>query len=175
VENLEHCPSISKSNHVLLSFDFINYSTKLQGTSSNNNKGKYVRSITKTSTSINRVTKADVTLTATDIETADTINNYFVSVFTKDADIDSMPLFCDCEFRLLLSDIVITDDIVERAIKKVNPNKSPGPDNIHPKLVVNTCDTIKTPLTVVFNKSLQECKLPDDWKLAYVTPIFKKG
>ena len=32
-----------------------------------------------------------------------------------------------------------------------------------------------TPLCILFNKSLQEGKIPDDWRTANVTPIYKKG
>ena len=34
---------------------------------------------------------------------------------------------------------------------------------------------MKKPLTDIFNKSLQEGKIPDPWKLANITPLQKKG
>ena len=38
-----------------------------------------------------------------------------------------------------------------------------------------TAEAVSHPLTIIFNKSLQEGKVPDDWKIAHVTAIFKKG
>jgi len=36
-------------------------------------------------------------------------------------------------------------------------------------------DEIAEPLTEIFNKSVSEGVVPQDWKIANVTPIFKKG
>jgi hypothetical protein len=46
---------------------------------------------------------------------------------------------------------------------------------IHPTLVKELAEQIAVPLSVIFNKSLQEGVVPPDWKLANVSPIFKKG
>ena len=52
--------------------------------------------------------------------------------------------------------------------------KSQGPDNYHPKLLLETVNEVKKPLTDIFNKSLQEGKIPDPWKIANITPLHKK-
>src|SRR5277367_6601805 len=36
-------------------------------------------------------------------------------------------------------------------------------------------DSLAGPLMELFNKSLLEGKVPDDWKVADVTPVYKKG
>lgn len=36
-------------------------------------------------------------------------------------------------------------------------------------------DVIVTPLTIIFQKSLAESKIPENWKEAHITAIFKKG
>jgi hypothetical protein len=36
-------------------------------------------------------------------------------------------------------------------------------------------DDVVKPLRIIFNKSLEEAAVPDDWKTANVTPIHKKG
>ena len=41
--------------------------------------------------------------------------------------------------------------------------------------MIAACSAIEEPLTKLFNKSLNECKFPSQWKLAYITPIYKKG
>ena len=50
-----------------------------------------------------------------------------------------------------------------------------GPGNFHPRFLKETVDSIAYPITLLFNKSLSEGKLPQDWKLANVTCIFKSG
>uniref|UniRef100_A0A8C5N1B7 Reverse transcriptase domain-containing protein n=1 Tax=Leptobrachium leishanense TaxID=445787 RepID=A0A8C5N1B7_9ANUR len=50
-----------------------------------------------------------------------------------------------------------------------------GPDGIHPKLLKELSDVIAKPLTDLFNQSLLTGVVPEDWKLANVVPIHKKG
>ncbi|MCP3679103.1 MAG: reverse transcriptase family protein [Gammaproteobacteria bacterium] len=71
--------------------------------------------------------------------------------------------------------MIINENDVLKYLNKMKENKSPGPDRIYPKILKNVKNQIANPLTQIFNKSLQEKKVPTDWKLADVTPIFKKG
>jgi hypothetical protein len=68
------------------------------------------------------------------------------------------------------------EDINVQDIKeKLNKNDSPGSDDVHDP-VLNECAKILTlPLCIIFKRSLREEKLSRMWKLAYFTPIFKKG
>ena len=65
--------------------------------------------------------------------------------------------------------------MVENKIKKLKVNKSPGPDKIHPRVLHETASTISTPLCLLFRNSLFLKQLPEEWKHANVTAIFKKG
>ena len=75
----------------------------------------------------------------------------------------------------VLSDLNIDIDAVIKALSKLRPDKSMGPDNLSPKLLIETQKEIAYPLLLLFRKSLQELSVPDDWKKANVSPIFKKG
>jgi hypothetical protein len=46
---------------------------------------------------------------------------------------------------------------------------------MHPKVLKELSDVIAEPLADVFRKSLKEGTLPHQWKVANVTPLFKKG
>ena len=59
--------------------------------------------------------------------------------------------------------------------KKLNINKAIGPDEIHPRMLKELVDYITIPLFIIMKKSLVDGTLPTDWKLANVSPIFKKG
>ena len=54
-------------------------------------------------------------------------------------------------------------------------NKASGPDNISGRILKECSREISPSLTVLFNLSLTLGKMPENWKLANVSPIFKKG
>ena len=62
-----------------------------------------------------------------------------------------------------------------KKLDSLDTNKSVGPDNIHPMLLRQLANELKEPLTVIFQKSLNEGQLPDDWRNAIISPIYKKG
>ena len=70
---------------------------------------------------------------------------------------------------------VITPGAIENILKGLNPNKAQGPDGIPPRVLKEISKEISIPLCHLFNRTLEEGKLPDDWKTAEVTAIFKKG
>ena len=60
-------------------------------------------------------------------------------------------------------------------IRKINPNKATGPDGVSGQLLL-LCDcSVILPLHVIFENILSTSIYSDMWKLANVTPIFKKG
>ena len=74
-----------------------------------------------------------------------------------------------------LADIKIIEKDIIDAIGGLKNNSAAGPDGIPAKFLINTKNAIATPLTVIMRKSLDEGKIPDIFKLAYVTPIHKGG
>ena len=64
---------------------------------------------------------------------------------------------------------------MELALHNLNPNKSQGPDNLHPKLLKNISKTLAVPLKILFDNTLIEGNILNEWKSAEVRPIFKKG
>ncbi len=52
----------------------------------------------------------------------------------------------------------------KKVLNSVKISKSPGPDSIHPKVLQETQSELLRPLTTLFKKSLNEGKLPKDWK-----------
>ena len=53
--------------------------------------------------------------------------------------------------------------------------KSPGPDGLHPRVLKEIAEEIVEALVVIFQESLETGRVPEDWKVANVTPLFKKG
>ena len=60
-------------------------------------------------------------------------------------------------------------------LRNVKPNKAPGPDNISGHVLKNCANTLKYPLSQLYNKSYHSGRIPEDWKAANVVPIHKKG
>ena len=82
---------------------------------------------------IPELTKTDGTLTSGDKDKTDVLATFFSSVFTiePDTDIASKPPFCDNQ----ISECAINQDIVKKKLKDIKISKSPGPDNIHPRVL----------------------------------------
>ena len=62
-----------------------------------------------------------------------------------------------------------------KVIKQVKPGKSQGPDMIHPKIIREAQSTLTKPLTIIYKKSLEVCKIPEIGKCANASVIFKSG
>ena len=62
---------------------------------------------------------------------------------------------------------------VKLEIHKLKENKLCGHDEIPPKLVKNISKYIIKPLTNIYNQSFLTGSIPDNLKVALVTPVFK--
>ena len=134
----------------------------------------YVRSKLKTKGKLGQLKTQNNTLTNDSQEKAEVLNTYFASVFEIESQ-GALPEFPDRDFDETLSYVEITENLVEKAIDRLKPSKSQGPDNLHPKLIKECKNTLLQPLTLIFKQSLNESVLPDVWKQANVTSIHKKG
>ena len=63
---------------------------------------------------------------------------------------------------------------VSRHLKSLHPRKSHGPDNLLPQIIKTCAHQFTTPLTMLFNKSIQNGKFPDLWKLVKILALYKK-
>ncbi|KAF2357940.1 Endonuclease/exonuclease/phosphatase [Trinorchestia longiramus] len=102
------------------------------------------------------------------------LNTYFTSVFTQE-DLTEILQPHVLNSQKIVSDGVYTVEEVEEQLSILNPYKSTGPDGLGPRILKETAEVISEPLTNIFNRSLDTGIVPDDWKRANVTPIFKKG
>ena len=60
-------------------------------------------------------------------------------------------------------------------IRNPNPNKATGSDGIPGHMLLLCDESIVLPLQIIFQSILPTSIYPNIWKLANVTPIFKKG
>lgn len=50
-----------------------------------------------------------------------------------------------------------------------------GADKIDPRIMRELAGVVPKPITIIFEKSRQSCKVPSDWKRGNVIPISEKG
>ena len=74
-----------------------------------------------------------------------------------------------------LTDIEITENEIIEAINKLDENSAAGPDGVSAYLLIKAKEVIAKPLIIIMRKSLDESKIADVMKLAYITPIHKGG
>ena len=134
----------------------------------------HVRAKTKTKSTVGALKAENGTPTTCDQERAKILNKYFASVFTEE-ETKSIPSFEDRNFIDPLEDTLISPEIIVKSINMIKAGKSQGPDLIHPRLLKETSNCIALPLSKLFRQSLDEGKLPAEWKIANVTALFKSG
>ena len=71
--------------------------------------------------------------------------------------------------------VLIQEEAVRELLSHLDVHKSMGPDGIHPRLMGELADELAKPLSIIYQQSWPTGEAPDDWKLANVTPIHKKG
>jgi hypothetical protein len=67
----------------------------------------------------------------------------------------------------------VTEKYIKLVLKKINPAKSTGFDDIPPKLVKLASDELSSPITELVNASIRELVYPHDMKKAEVSPLYK--
>ena len=134
----------------------------------------YINKKTKHGSQLGDLIGDDGSFCDTDLSKATTLNNHFAKAFTIE-DSSNIPEPQPKNTTSSIHEILITEKCVLTNLNNLKTNKSMGPDGIPAVLLKNTAASISIPLTMIFNKSLSDGKLPKMWKLANVIPIFKKG
>ncbi|VDI00486.1 Hypothetical predicted protein [Mytilus galloprovincialis] len=138
----------------------------------------YIKSKTKTKEGIGDLhldpedTKSDKT--EDNSKKAKLLVEYFSSVFTKEPD-GKVPSPTPV---LVTNDMPyqkIKEEVVLRHLNALKIDKSPGMDKLHPRLLKEIAESLAKPLCIIYNQSLESKTVPNDWKNAMISAIFKKG
>ena len=112
-------------------------------------------------------------MTGSDQEKAETLGKIFSSVFTNEPE-GTWEFLDKPEIRHSLN-INITEDKLLKKLQKLKISKSAGPDGVHPRVLNELQVVIAKPLTMIFCTSVNTGTLPQAWKEANISAIFKKG
>ena len=137
---------------------------------------KYMKHKTDNRSEIGALEMDDGTLTKDDQHSAEVLNQYFSTVFTEErTEYTPSPEATDIIEPMKSVSQVIKPALVQGMLRNVNPEKSEGPDEIHPVILRKFANELALPLSDIFRESLRSGEVPKEWKLANVTPIHKKG
>ena len=110
-----------------------------------------------------------------DVDKAEILNDFFASVFTVE-DNEDMPEFEQkVKDDKYINNVDIKAEKVLKQLKTLNSAKSCGPDECHPYFLKECADEFYLPLTDIFRKTLASGEVPEDWRKANITCIFKKN
>ena len=71
--------------------------------------------------------------------------------------------------------VIIQHEEILSLIRNINPNKASGSDDISGHMLRLCDNSVVLPLKIIFENILKSSIYPDSWKLANVTPIYKKN
>jgi hypothetical protein len=137
------------------------------------NFSNYIKSKTKSRTTIGPLKTAEGSITANKTEMANTLNGFFASVFTAE-NMTNIPVK-QRETNAEITTVEFKSELILKKLAGLRPDSAPGPDKISPRILKELRFELVEPLRKLFTKSMQTCTVPKDWKTAVVTPIFKKG
>ena len=135
----------------------------------------YVKDQTKSNSKIGDLQDSNGNIHTDDSDKADILNDFFATVFTRESDSDIPPVDRKVDDNTFIDSVEINPTQILKLLKNLNVSKSCGPDNCHPFFLKECADSLVTPLCNIFTKSIQTGCIPEDWKKANVSCIFKKG
>ena len=138
------------------------------------NKGlwRYLKGVRKDSCGVSTLVK-DHKVATQPGDKAELLNEQFSSVFTRE-DPASSPDLGPTPYKKM-PPITIGKAGVLKLLKELKTRKASGPDNIPAILLKNCAEELTPILAFIFQQALDQNAVPDDWKTALVTPVFKKG
>ena len=107
-------------------------------------------------------------------EKAKLFNDFFSNQCKPNVNDSTLPAFTPLTNNFL-SNITFTNGEILTHLRNIDPSKSNGPDMITGQMIRLCDDSIVLPLKLIFSNILRTSNFPILWKLANVTPVFKKN
>ena len=105
---------------------------------------------------------------------SDLLNRFFASCFSPSSPLQNNHS-ADCATGPSFSTITCSEEDVFHLLSTCKAKTASGPDGISSAMLRGTARSIAPTLTTLFNCSLSQGVVPEDWKISNITPIPKSG
>ena len=103
---------------------------------------------------------------------AEILKEQFESVYSTPGE-EQMEISPPLVPEVTLQEFEITEANIEAQIKELRKKAAAGPDDIPAVLLKNCINSVKYPLSIFWNQSLQDGNIPEILKTGIITPIYK--
>ena len=135
----------------------------------------YVQAKGTTREGVGTLEMSDGTRALNDEAKANTLLAFFKSVYrNSNVDVNALPTL-ECRAPVMIGELMVSEEEVLHELGSLNKHKAAGPDGIHPAIIQPLAAVLQIAVTQLFESSLRECVLPDDWLKATVVGIHKSG
>ena len=137
----------------------------------------YVRGKNRSKVRVGPLKGEDGGIISDDEGMASVLSSYFAKVFVLE-DLGNVPEASEervKELGVSIGQIDIEEVKVEEIINNLKENKAAGVDELNSTFLKRSVKGLVKPLAMIFRESLRMGEVPEDWKMANVTAIFKKG
>ena len=107
------------------------------------------------------------------VDKCEVLSKQYQSVFTKE-DGNAEVTLPGSDYPTI-NDIHIDTNGIEKLLRNLKVHKAAGPDGISCQILKELAEELAPVLGALFEQSLRDGVLPDDWLKANIAPIFKKG
>ena len=132
----------------------------------------FVKSLKNDAFGINTLRENGILKTDT-LDKANICNRQFQSAFTHESD-DEIPSKGTSPFTPM-GEITVDPNGVLKLLNNLKIHKAPGPDSLSARVLKECSSEIAPVLALIYNETLAQGTVPDDWRQVDVAPIFKKG
>ena len=137
----------------------------------------YAMRFSQCKSSIAPLKRPDGSLTSVPAEKAEILQSQYISVFSEPDNVDPQESLASLSPSTdsFLSDMEFSVEDIHAAMGELDPYSASPDDDIPARILCSCKDTLSVPFWLLWNSSFQNGTIPEDLKLQFISPIFKKG